>query len=368
MRSMIHFLVPRAQDFGLREYLEMWGAELAGHFSIVHYEELPEVTCLPSGTYLLSALDQLTRRGMQLVGELEEQLRGAGPGVRVLNSTRRTLLRFELLDALWLAGRNVHRVARVGTDLHTLRYPVFLREEHQHGGVLTEPLENPTDLRRALARLMLRGHRPTELLAVEFCDTKDANGIYRKYAAIMLGSRIVPQYLSYGRDWVLSQSRTEFSAAMIGEETAYLEQNPHEASLRSIFALAGVQWGRIDYALKDGAVETWEINLNPTMARYPVLGGELQRLRDETKDYFYQRFLDAVRALDSRPATGPPIPLRWSPAGIHDREGLIRCTHRNWVPAALSRAIRPVRPLADRMVGALSPAIVALLVGRKPRS
>jgi len=33
--------------------------------------------------------------------------------------------------------------------------------------------------------------------------------------------------------------------------------------LRRIFDIAGIDYGRIDYSLRDGAVETWEINTNP---------------------------------------------------------------------------------------------------------
>jgi hypothetical protein len=47
------------------------------------------------------------------------------------------------------------------------------------------------------------------------------------------------------------------------EEESYLDTNPHEDELRSIFELAEIDYGRIDYSLSKGGIQVWEINTNP---------------------------------------------------------------------------------------------------------
>ena len=60
---------------------------------------------------------------------------------------------------------------------------------------------------------------------------------------------------------------SEFSPRMAREEHDYVLSNPHEADCASSSRLRSVDYGRIDYAMKDGRIQTWEINLNPTIGR-----------------------------------------------------------------------------------------------------
>jgi hypothetical protein len=128
--------------------------------------------------------------------------------------------------------------------------------------------------------------------------------------------------------------------------------------------MAGTQYGRIDYALKDGRIETWEINLNPTVARYPSLSPELEALRRPTVELFRDRFLDAFAAADITAgiaATAPvteAIPVTFS--NEIDRRGtdLVRRRRASPYPDSLVRALTPVRPLIDWTLRAVSPVLV----------
>jgi hypothetical protein len=44
-----------------------------------------------------------------------------------------------------------------------------------------------------------------------------------------------------------------------------VEDNPHEAWLRRVCELGGVEYGRVDYGMLDGRLQLWEINTNPTI-------------------------------------------------------------------------------------------------------
>lgn len=354
---MIHFLVPRAQVFGILGIAHLWGPDFAERFSLIHYEELPALASLPTGTYVFTALDQLSPPGLRLARELEVQLRSAGPAVRVLNSPRGTLLRFGLLEALWQHGLNRHRVVRATGDLSGLRFPVFLREEHQHTGSLSPLLRTAAEVQSALARAIVRGYRLNQLLIVEFCDTADATGCYRKFAAMVIGSEIVPQYLSSGHKWNLKQGSTEFTAEMVLEERSYQMENPHERELRRIFALAEVQYGRIDYSLKDGVLETWEINLNPTLGGLPELPPELHQLSEPGNAFYFQRFREAFEAVDL-PSAAAPLAIRYSTEGLPGRDGMLRRRHNSGVPGGLVRALGPIRPAVEGMLRLVSPLLV----------
>src|SRR5690606_9525763 len=53
------------------------------------------------------------------------------------------------------------------------------------------------------------------------------------------------------------------------ESRDYVAENPHRQQLENIFELASIEYGRIDYGLVDGAVQTFEINSNPTVLAEP---------------------------------------------------------------------------------------------------
>ncbi len=368
---MIHFLMPREEDYTIREYLELWGRGLAGRASIVHYEDLPDRSDLPEGTHVLTALDHLTPEGRRVVAAMCDQL--AAAGASTLNSPGKTLLRLELSEELHRRGWNRHRAARADGDLSGLRFPVFLREEDWHTGTLTPLLRTPAELRAALARAIVRGHRLSELLAVEFTDTADAEGCFRKYAAFVVGSEIIPRSLAHGREWMLKFGQSQFTADAAREERDYVLGNPHERELARIFEAAGVEYGRIDYSIKDGSVQTWEINSNPTIGRGQrppsgIIPGDLVPLRQAAKEHFYRRFQAALERIDTEVAAPRAIPIRYSPESLRHLRSMTKVERKYGRMPALRKALRPIRPLIDRVAGAVSPILVkaARLAGSLP--
>ena len=362
---MISFLVPRDDAFTIREYLERSGRALSSQMSILHYEDLPAWQTLPSGAFILAGLDQLTPAGARMLEELCGELLRSGPGVRLLNSPVATLLRLPLLEELYRRGLNWHRAARASGDYRGLRFPVFVREEHWHSGTLSPLLKTPAELEAALARAIVRGHRLNDLLVVEFCDTADADGFFRKYAAFVVGSEIIPRHIAHARSWMVKHAGAEFTEPMVLEERAYVLENPHERELRSIFEIARTEYGRIDYSLKNGVIQTWEINTSPTIgagarsssARIPQ---ELQPLRQVAKDHFYRRFQAAFEAVDAGREAARQIPIAWSPESLRPPLAMTRVQNPGRRMAAARRVLRPFRSQIDRLAGAISPVLVRI--------
>jgi len=235
---MIYFLVPAAHDILIKDYLAVYGAPVRPDFQVLHYEDLTGLKEFGRGTYVLAALDHLSPQLARLLLEIYRQL-SANDGVRFLNHPQATLHRFELLIELNRLGRNEFRAVRASGDLTGLRFPVFLRHERLHEGALSTLLKSDREICQAIGRALIQGHKLRDLLLVEFCDTRDEAGFYRKYAAFTVGDRVIARSLNYGRSWMLKHTATEFSLPMVLEELDYVTKNPHKQQLAEIFKLAG---------------------------------------------------------------------------------------------------------------------------------
>ena len=346
---MIHYLTLEGRVM-FSEYLEYWGRELLDHARVLRYERLLGETYFDPGTYVFTTFDEMRGPMAWYVDALAAKLRES-PHVRIFNDPARVLQRFELHGALWRAGRNAFRSFRANADWSGARYPVFLRAEDDHEGAFSPLLHSAAEVDTWIGRARAMGRAVERLLVIEFCDTADGDGFYRKYAAFHVGGRIVARSLNYGPGWMLKFGGTDFSPAMAREELAYVQENPHEEELREIFAIANIDYGRIDYAMLDGRVQTWEINVNPTVGRglrpsRHRMSPEVAAMREETKRTFYSRFNPAWAAVVAEsPGRGAPsIAVQIDPmvlrAALDDQR-------RRWRTRAgiLERCVRLAKPL-----------------------
>ncbi len=299
---MIHYLT-LAGRWMFSEYLEYWGRALAeSKIHILRYEALLRETRFERGTYVFSTIEEVAPPMERFIHELAAQLRGR-EGVRILNDPECVLRRFDLHAELWRQGRSNFSSMRAADDLSDVRFPAFVRSERSHDGALSPLLHSQNEVETWIGRAMALGRPLSDLMVVEFCETGDAGGWYRKYAAFNVNGRIVPRSMNYGRHWMLKFAGNEFSVSMAEEELEYVRTNPHERELAEIFNLARTDYGRIDYSIKDGRVQPWEINLNPTIGRglrpsSREIEPELRGIREETKEAFYARFNEAWAAVE----------------------------------------------------------------------
>ncbi len=366
---MIHYLAPATLDWTIREYLSRWGLAVSDRMRIAHYETLLRQERLERGTYVFSALCSLSAEMRGLLADLRTSLDGE-PDFRFLNHPTQTLRRFGLLDELARLGCNDFRAVRATGDLEGLRYPVFLRAESTHEGALSPLLHSRREIEAAIGRAIVRGRRLDNLLVVEFCDTSDARGYYRKFAAYVVGDRILPRSVEVGRAWMLKHSRSDFTREILEEEREYVVANPHREQLARIFSVARAEYGRIDYAVRDGRVQTWEINLHPTIGRGPgeshtLVPPELLPFREETKAIFYRAFQEAWTSVDL-PATGrPPAPVVIGHRGASVRDSRIQSPSQ--ATRLLRRSLGPLLRLGERIAAPILP-VVARLAVRRARS
>jgi len=258
---MVFYVVTRKHSYTMKAYAQCWDG-----MRLLFYDDLFQTKSLPVGAYIFTDLDRLTAIQRQLAVAAWRQLAAHTPRVMLLNDPASVLCRYELMCELANAGENHYRARRLTDGLNGLHYPVFIRSEREHKGSITPLLHSSTAVRRALLWARIEGYRARDLLVVEFCDTSDAAGLFRKYSAFMVGDEVLPRHLLVGRKWHLKKpDLADVDTAR--EVQIYLERNPHEEAIRRIFSRAKIDYGRIDYSLAGEQIQVWEINTNPMVRK-----------------------------------------------------------------------------------------------------
>ena len=265
---MIHLLLTRAHAYTLQQYLDTWGRDVRPFFRPLFFDDLAFGADLKPGTYIFADLERLDEAGMELARLAWGRLAARPADFRLLNDPSKVLLRYDLLRELHAAGINRFAAHRMNNGSLPKRFPVFLRRASEHDGALSALIHSPQELDRAAADLVARGAPAGDLLAVEYCETADDAGIYRKYSAFRVGEHVMARHLFHSRKWVLKKADL-VDPGFVEEERVYLTENPHERELRRVFDLAHIEYGRMDYSVLDGVVQVWEINTNPMIAVPP---------------------------------------------------------------------------------------------------
>ena len=102
-------------------------------------------------------------------------------------------------------------------------------------------LRSQAALERAVVRALVRGHDLRDLLIVEYIDTSDDDGLFRKYGAFIVGDRVLPRNMKISENWEV-RGYGELPANA-DEELGYLRGNPHEEELRDIARFARIAAG-----------------------------------------------------------------------------------------------------------------------------
>ncbi len=263
---MIWYIVTKRHAYTLRRYLRTWGRPLVERFGIATYEALlaDPTTEAPPRTYIFSDIERLSPTDAVRAAEARDRILERVADARILNPPTRSMRRYELLRTLFERGDNTFNVYRLTEGHQPQRWPVFIREENEHTKSLSVLLHSPEALEAAVAELDARGYSREDKLVVEFCDTRDDQGLFYKYGAYLTGERIIPCHVKASRHWVAGGRHNLIKTPEVLEkERRYVQTNPHEGVLREIFRLARIDFGRIDYSMLGDRMQVWEINTNP---------------------------------------------------------------------------------------------------------
>lgn len=270
---MIVYITTRYGRRAIAESLPHLPDDLRRRFRLTTYGGLLERTWLPLATYIFADIERLTPDAARRAAAIWESLASSGEPVRLLNHPTRSLNRTRLLQALFRAGINDFTAHPADAPDKAIRYPVFLHGADDHNGARTDLIHDAATLESELRRVEASGLPRSQCLVVEFCDTIDPDGIYRKYDAFIAGDRIVPTDIYHSSRWMLKWEvsgifdGTPLSpSALTAAELGYMRDFADHARLREVAALARIDYGRIDFARRDGRIRIWEINTNPDLS------------------------------------------------------------------------------------------------------
>ncbi len=247
-----------------KHFLTSWAPELRARLKLVSYDALFRRRRAPRGAYIFSDIDRLTPAERERAGAIRRRLLEADPALKCLNDPLASLNRYALLRRLHSEGLNLFNVYRLDERAEPARYPVFIRSEHEHDGPVTDLLNSRAALDAAIADLRARGASLDDKIITEFIDVADGDGAFHKYGDFYVGGRIIPQHVFFAGDW-----RVKFNDGLavrpdhVEFEATALRQQPHAADVEDVFKRANIDYGRIDYAVADGRIQTFEINTNP---------------------------------------------------------------------------------------------------------
>jgi hypothetical protein len=295
---VIYFLLPARGREHVEEFLDGPGRVLRSRLELMSHQVAYNAPARP-GTYVFAGVQQLSDAGRARVADLWLRLSRLGSAVRLLNNPLEVVGRYELLQTLHSTGLNAFNARRLSEPEPPLRFPVFIRHDRGHEGPLTRLLRDQRELDEASAMLKLLDD-DGNLLVVEFCDTSDDEGVFRKYGVFMVGDRVIPRYVFFSREWVVKIP----DLVDVREEHEFLETNPHEDWVREVFRVAGVDYGRVDYSVLNGRPQAWEINTNPGIWSRPA---SEDRVADQER--VGRRLVAAFEELDRR-AVGGALPRR----------------------------------------------------------
>ena len=265
-------------------------------FRLMSYDEAFRAKSLQTGTYVFTDMDRLGTWELELAAIVYRVLKQAG--ANVLNDPAKVRTRYSLLKALHQEGINSFRVYRPSLDEWPARYPVFVRRDHFHSGVLSELIEDETSLRNALDKATNDGIPDSNLMVVEYAAEPAREGLFQKHAVYRIGDR-------YFRDLTVNQGNWVAKFGELGVAGEALYQNeldemrnvPFPDTIRRVFEIANIEYGRVDFGMVDGKPQFYEINTNPCvgfrMNKHPFP----QRLRSNA--IFKDNYRAAVRALET---------------------------------------------------------------------
>ncbi|MBL7844029.1 MAG: hypothetical protein JNK44_09215 [Cyclobacteriaceae bacterium] len=298
---MIYFLVTRRNRHPIKNFLRSRGKHYVNRITVIYYENLELLRSLKAGSFIFSDFDLLNPKQREVITRIFAQLKSRYPNLKLFNDPAKVLLRYDLLKRMYALGVNKFDVVRATESFDHLKFPLFIREADRHTGALTPLLHKAKEVKYHLRLLRALGYVPYDLLIVEFVDASAGDGVFIKMSGFVLGEKIMPRYLNYSPGWMVKSTVHPEDALMQqrhADVQEYMRTNPHKEWLQKVFKEANITYGRSDYALVNGELQLWEINLNPSFVRPPRKRKNDPSPQRLMRDEFYKQFFVALEETD----------------------------------------------------------------------
>ncbi|WP_165615037.1 hypothetical protein [Yoonia tamlensis] len=313
---MITVLVSEINRSPMRRLLKTAGHALP-KIRVLTYTQVFRRFFVPAGCVIFTDFDLLSDFELDAACAIAASVENRGAPSRVLNDPRKAKERFALLSHLFETGQNTVEVTRLQSDQRPTRYPLFIRFENGCLRPDFEMISSASELDAAIIDLTNSGRTLRGRMTASFETATDADGLYRKYGAFRIGDYIVPQHILRSDKWIVKSRISSADDAFVAEELAFVRDNPHRAALMKIFKAANIEFGRIDYTVRDGEIVVFEINMNPTFPRFR--GGKSNRA--ERRKYILEGLVAGFESLDVRTDKEP---IHFTPINYAERYLVLR--------------------------------------------
>jgi hypothetical protein len=231
---------------------------------ILSYDRAFRAKRFPRATYIFTDMDRLGFWELELSARLHRQLTASG--LRSLNDPARVRQRLALLRRLKDEGLNDFDVIPVDQHQRPSRFPVFLRTQSAHRGVLSGLLFAQDEVDRAVDAALAEGVPRKELILVEYCAEPIREGLFRKLSVYRIGPTMVPSLAVHESRWIAKEGELGIAdGPLYDEEHAIVRENRYGDALRPAFEVGEIEYGRADFGLVGGRPQVYEINTNPAI-------------------------------------------------------------------------------------------------------
>ena len=263
--------------------------------AVISYADVLNRKSPHRATHIFTDFDRLASHEVHEAASHYRRL--ARAGIRVLNDPARFVGRFGLLRGLNRAGINQFDAYRVDGLERPSRWPVFLRLEGNHGAPVSGLLHNKQELDQALHSAIEQGAPLSALLIIEYAAEPVRDGLFRKLSIFRIGEALLGYTCVVDDNWVVKYGKVGISPPdFFEEEYSFVADNPFTDTMREVFDLAGIEYGRVDFGLVGGRPQIYEINSNPMVDLTPK---EQRPARQESLRLLRANYIEAMNAIDT---------------------------------------------------------------------
>lgn len=263
-------------------------------FRCLSYDEVFAAKSLPCATYIFTDFDRLSQWELELASCVYKNLQNGG--ARVINHPAQVACRYELLRRLYRAEVNSFNAYRPSLGEWPTRYPVFVRRDSFHDGMLSGLIDTREALVATLESLESDGVPFSNTIVIEFAAEPVEPGLYRKQQCYRVGDRFFVDTTVHERNWIVKYGENGAAPeTRYAAELAEINTVPYAAIVKRVFDIAKIEYGRVDIGLYEGNPQFYEINTNPTVS-FGTKHPSPSRVR--SREQFVINYTEAIRALD----------------------------------------------------------------------
>jgi glutathione synthase/RimK-type ligase-like ATP-grasp enzyme len=190
-----------------------------------------------------------------------------------------------------------------------LSFPLLLRAPGFHGGAHFVRVEDAGGLSPAVS-----GLPGQKLMAIQYLETRDADGKVRKFRVMMIDGKLYPLHKAVSQRWMIHYFSAEMnhSAEHRAEDEAFLADMPTVLGERAMRALekirdaVGLDYAGIDFSLgREGDVLLFETNATmvvpgaPQEEKWNYRRRPVERIRDAVREMIRERVSGGNRRIDN---------------------------------------------------------------------